>query len=61
MTQEDAAPDLQDSSPDVSSRSPTASLIMMIITQLQFLATLSLVDYVIVEAPWLFDFVSGLR
>lgn len=44
-----------------SSRRPSATLAFVLMTQLQFLATLSLVDYTVTEERWLADFVTGLR
>lgn len=44
----------------VSSRRPSATLVVLVITQLQFLATLSLVDSV-AGNPFMADFVIGLR
>lgn len=45
----------------VSNRRPSATLAFVLMTQLQFLATLSLVDYTVAEDNWLADFVVGLR
>ena len=47
--------------PRASNRRPSASLAFVLMTQLQFLATLSLVDYTVREDSWLADFVTGLR
>ncbi|CAB1103298.1 unnamed protein product [Ectocarpus sp. CCAP 1310/34] len=47
--------------PPASNRRPSATLTFVLMTQLQFLATLSLVDYVMDEDSWLADFVTGLR
>lgn len=47
--------------PHASKRRPSATLAFVLMTQLQFLATLSLVDYVMDEESWLADFVTGLR
>ena len=44
-----------------SNRRPSATLAFVLMTQLQFLATLSLVDYTVREDSWLADFVTGLR
>lgn len=44
-----------------SNRRPSATLAFVLMTQLQFLATLSLVDYAVSEDSWLADFVTGLR
>lgn len=45
----------------VSSRNPSATLALLIVQQLQFLAMLSLVEYVVVEDSWLADFVISIR
>ncbi|CAM9523853.1 unnamed protein product [Ectocarpus sp. 6 AP-2014] len=45
----------------VSHRRPSATLAFVLMTQLQFLAMLSLVDYVVSQGSWLADFVVGLR
>lgn len=45
----------------VSQRSPSATLAVALMTQLQFLATLSLVDFAVREDTWLSDFLVGLR
>ena len=47
--------------PHVSKRKPTLSLALVITTQLQFLAMLSLVDSVSEASSSLADFVDGLR
>lgn len=46
---------------NASNRRPSATLAFVLMTQLQFLATLSLVDYAVTEDSWLADFVVGLR
>lgn len=45
----------------VSTRRPSSTLTFVVMTQLQFLATLSLVDSTVVESSFLADFVTGLR
>eukprot|EP00752_Nemacystus_decipiens_P002264 g2145.t1 len=45
----------------VTKRRPSATLAFVLMTQLQFLATLSLVDYTVREDSWLADFITGLR
>ncbi|CAM9633377.1 unnamed protein product, partial [Sphacelaria rigidula] len=45
----------------VSSRNPSATLALLIVQQLQFLAMLSLVEYIVVEDSWLADFVISIR
>ncbi|CAM9953326.1 unnamed protein product, partial [Ectocarpus sp. 4 AP-2014] len=50
-----------DSPPRVSHRRPSATLAFVLMAQLQFLAMLSLVDYVVSQGSWLADFVVGLR
>lgn len=42
-------------------RRPSATIAVELVTQLQFLATLSLVDSVVDTGSWLSDFVVGLR
>lgn len=44
-----------------SIRKPSATLAFVVMSQIQFLATLSLVDYTVEENSWLSDFSSGLR
>lgn len=44
-----------------SQRRPSAALATVLVTQLQFLATLSLVDSAVREDSWLADFIVGLR
>lgn len=45
----------------VSWRRPSATVAFILTTQLQFLATLSLVEATVTEDSWLSDFVTGLR
>lgn len=44
-----------------SNRRPSATLAFVLMTQLQFLATLSLVDYTVRQDSWFGDFITGLR
>lgn len=46
---------------NASNRRPSATLAFVLMTQIQFLATLSLVDYAVTEDSWLADFIVGLR
>eukprot|EP00903_Cladosiphon_okamuranus_P006435 g6296.t1 len=50
-----------DTASRASKRRPSATLAVVLMTQLQFLATLSLVDSAVREDSWLGDFVVGLR
>lgn len=56
-----AEPGTGESRGDASGRRPSATLALLIARQLQFLAMLSLVEYVVVEDSWLADFVIRLR
>lgn len=54
--------DSGDSRQHTSNRRPSATLALVLVTQLQFLATLSLVEYTVAdENSLLADFVTGLR
>lgn len=61
---ENQAPDAvesEDIARGVSKRRPSATLAFVLMTQLQFLATLSLVDSTVNSDTWLSDFLIGLR
>lgn len=51
----------EDHSQNASKRRPSATVAFILMTQLQFLATLSLVDATVAEDAWLSDFLLGLR
>ncbi|CAM9524910.1 unnamed protein product [Pylaiella littoralis] len=64
----DASPDIKRAAPGVgepreheSGRRPSATLALLMARQLQFLAMLSLIEYIVVEDSWLADFVIRLR
>lgn len=50
-----------DTTSRTSKRRPSATLAIVLMKQLQFLATLSLVNSVVREDSWLSDFILGLR
>lgn len=56
-----AEPGTREASRQVSNRNPSATLALLIVQQLQFLAMLSLVEYIVVEDSWLADFVISIR
>lgn len=58
---ERATPDAGESGEHESGRRPSATFALLIARQLQFLAMLSLIEYVVVEDSWLADFVIRLR
>lgn len=61
LNQAQAVANAGDMSNSVSDRKPSATIAFLLMAQLQFLATLSLVEYDVTEKSWLADFSSGLR